>query len=262
MKPLHSIILDTSPLLNNTPAISSLLIKCEKLYTVQSVVDEIRDANARSRLEITTLPFLTIRSPRSESVKFISEFSRKTGDYNVLSRTDVQVLALSYELECERNCGDWRLRNSPGQKGLNGSPPTKSNAQPKGQNDHPPRSPTPSKSANIATLDGISHDAEDRTNEQPSDTALSITVGRVAEDIDRLIFPESNNVDEDTVLSKATPTRSSSESSDSGSEGWITPSNLKKQQAKDQSTSMVPLREHEVMQVATITGDFAMQVRI
>ena len=31
----------------------------------------------------------------------VSAFSKKTGDYGVLSPTDVKVLALTYELECQ-----------------------------------------------------------------------------------------------------------------------------------------------------------------
>ena len=31
----------------------------------------------------------------------MSAFSKKTGDYGVLSPTDVKVLALTYELECQ-----------------------------------------------------------------------------------------------------------------------------------------------------------------
>jgi RNA-binding protein NOB1 len=44
----------------------------------------------------------------------VSEFAKKTGDYEVLSRADVHILALTYELECELNKGDWRLYTEPG----------------------------------------------------------------------------------------------------------------------------------------------------
>jgi RNA-binding protein NOB1 len=44
----------------------------------------------------------------------VVEFARKTGDYEVLSAADLQVLALTYELECELNHGDWRLHREPG----------------------------------------------------------------------------------------------------------------------------------------------------
>ncbi len=46
--------------------------------------------------------------------------------------------------------------------------------------------------------------------------------------------------------------------SESDSEGWITPSNIKKQQAQEQSNSSAA-DEQTILQVATITADFAMQ---
>lgn len=49
------------------------------------------------------------------------------------------------------------------------------------------------------------------------------------------------------------------EASDSDGEGWITPSNLKKHQAKDLTGSGKPQKEAKVMQVAVMTSDFAMQ---
>jgi RNA-binding protein NOB1 len=44
----------------------------------------------------------------------VTTFSKKTGDYGVLSPADIHVLALTYELECELNHGDWRLMKEPG----------------------------------------------------------------------------------------------------------------------------------------------------
>jgi PIN domain of ribonuclease len=44
----------------------------------------------------------------------VIQFAKKTGDYGVLSVTDVHLLALTYELECELNHGDWRLLKEPG----------------------------------------------------------------------------------------------------------------------------------------------------
>ncbi|KAF8853439.1 D-site 20S pre-rRNA nuclease [Acephala macrosclerotiorum] len=122
-KPVHSLVLDTGPIIKNDPSVSTLIGQAEMLYTIPAVIEEIRDAATRSRLETTLIPFLTLRSPTAASIKVITDFSRKTGDLAVLSRPDIQVMALAYELECERNHGDWRLRSVPGQKRLNGAPP-------------------------------------------------------------------------------------------------------------------------------------------
>ncbi|TVY37324.1 20S-pre-rRNA D-site endonuclease [Lachnellula subtilissima] len=106
-KPIHSLVLDAA----------------EFLYTIPAVIDEIRDPATRSRVETTLKPFIQCRSPRPESVKIITDFARRTGDLEVLSRPDIHLMALAYELECERNHGDWRLRSVPGQKRVNGPPP-------------------------------------------------------------------------------------------------------------------------------------------
>ena len=127
-KPVHFIVLDAGPLIANTPSISTLLKKSEEIFTTPSVIAEIKDATARARLETLVMPFITLRTPKIDSMKFVTEFARKSGDLPVLSKTDLEVIALAYELECERNGGDWRLRKVPGQKTVNGAPPSRSQA--------------------------------------------------------------------------------------------------------------------------------------
>lgn len=122
-KPTHTLILDSGPIIKNEPPVSSLLASSESLVTTPSVISEIRDATTRSRVETLLTPFLTLRQPKPSSLQFVAQFARKTGDYAVLSKTDLEIIALGYEIECERNLGDWRLRNAPGQKRMNGSPP-------------------------------------------------------------------------------------------------------------------------------------------
>lgn len=43
----------------------------------------------------------------------VTEFSKKTGDYSVLSKTDIRLLALAYDVEFEEN-GTSRIRPEPG----------------------------------------------------------------------------------------------------------------------------------------------------
>ncbi|KAG4434689.1 hypothetical protein IFR05_009835 [Cadophora sp. M221] len=122
-KPIHSLILDSGPIIKNDPHVTTILAQAENIYTIPAVIDEIRDAVTRARIESTLLAFLKLRSPRPASVKVITDFARKTGDLEVLSRPDIHLMALAYELECERNNGDWRLRSDPNQKKINGEPP-------------------------------------------------------------------------------------------------------------------------------------------
>jgi RNA-binding protein NOB1 len=121
-KPVHTLVLDAGPIIKNEPPISSLLGQSECLVTTPAVISEIRDATTRSRVETTLLPLLTLRKPKPANYEIVAQFAKKTGDFAVLSRPDLEILALAYELECERNGGNWRLRSVPGQKGTNGSP--------------------------------------------------------------------------------------------------------------------------------------------
>ncbi|MCJ1258594.1 Nin1 binding protein [Lignoscripta atroalba] len=273
-KAVHSIVLDAGPLLNNDPSMSSLLAKSEKLFTVPSVLAEVRDQCARARVETTVLPFLVIRAPSIASIKFITEFARKTGDLAVLSKPDTQLIALAYELECERNHGDWRLRRVPGQKGLNGVAPLKQeNVTHQSKTaEEPPHQENGNTSTALQdpdttfalTAPEFHHgDITNQENlEEHLDTpaqmdALSLEVadGQLA-----VMAPAAIKVTDSPEIIDHTldgPITSDAESADS--DGWITPSNLKNQPAKDQSAFAKRSSETTLMQVATITTDFAVQ---
>ena len=237
----HTIILDSSPLLLNTPSLSTLLSQCHTLVTTYSVISEIRDPDARSRVENLYLPFLTLRSPQPESIKLVKEFARRTGDAPVLSRTDIEVLALAYDLECERNGGDWRLRRVPGQKRVNGSKPVAPVESLKEEDHAKCRAGEDGDDQDVADgLQRVRLEEEDTKASEPTETLG--TEGLTTEN-----QPDSVLV-EDPL------------SSDSDGEGWITPSNIKRHQATDSNSSLSSRpSEAKTLQVATITGDFAMQ---
>ncbi|UNI19538.1 20S-pre-rRNA D-site endonuclease nob1 [Purpureocillium takamizusanense] len=268
-KPIHSLVLDTGPLIKNDPPVSTLLARAERLYTLPVILSEIRDAVTLARVETTLLPFLMVRAPRPESVRHIRDFARRTGDLAVLSRPDVDVLALGYELECERNGGDWRLRNTPGQKGLNGRP---------GDKESRDEQPTTS-DAEAAVQDpvedaaGASQGEEAAPLEQQVEEKLEkldlneASVGQEplveSSDADNVQAPEASGEKQDEVVSAQQDAEE--EGSDSDSDGWITPSNVKKHKDHDanaaahpsggSSSSSTPL----VLQAAVLTSDYAMQ---
>ncbi|CAF9930657.1 Nin1 binding protein [Imshaugia aleurites] len=269
-KPVHTVVLDAGPLLKNEPTVSTLISQCENLLTIPSVIAEIRDENARSRIETTLLPFLTVRTPSEKSLRFVTDFSRKTGDLAVLSRTDLLCLALTHELECERNGGDWWP--APRSKGINASQRRKEHAA----------SENASEAANQSSTMDIqptvdSKGSQEANNPVPLEPAPShhgcAPVGT----------PDSPTADEGKALSEGLgnlhfsgedlqqcsvavsglgsqqpkPIERNSDSSDS--EGWITPQNVKKHQAKDTNGSITPILEDQPIQVALLSGDFAMQ---
>ncbi|MCJ1316020.1 Nin1 binding protein [Xylographa vitiligo] len=272
-KLVHSIILDSSPLLLNEPSISTLLAKSEKIYTIPQVITEIRDKDARARLDATVLPFLTIRSPRPASVTVIMDFAGRTGDLAVLSNPDIHVIALAYELECELNHGDWRLRKVPGQKRLNGPPPA---IVPEIVPDYPtaipanqnllPNTAEPLQSSRQLILNG----PHDRPLKEESDVEPSSLI--LGSDSSNISFLEATTEDlhlhtwEDGVVPESLVDdvqplegTSRSEADESDSEGWITPSNIKKLQVGDRHSDPSTASERGKMQVTTITNDFAMQ---
>lgn len=253
-KSVHTIVLDAGPILKNNPPLSTLLSRCEELVTTPSVVAEIRDPDARQRLETMYLPFLKQRTPSPKSFAVLSEFAKKTGDRAVLSGTDIEVLALAYELECERNGGDWRLRSVPGQKRVNGKPPVKPVEQQEGQ--QPECTATTDESAEDPAVKEVTEDLKAttlETKEDESNTENPTVPGpEAAEDNQAADLAVQDAQDED----EAGEVEDGAASESDGGE-WITPSNLKKRQARDEVGDATAASEVKVMQVATMTTDFA-----
>mgnify|MGYP005844980825 CR=1 FL=1 len=98
----RTLVIDSGPIIKLT-GVSSLRQRADTFYTVPAVIAEIRDARARQHLQ--QLPFeIKTREPSPASIHAVTEFARLTGDYQSLSRVDLQVLGLLYELEQE-GCG-------------------------------------------------------------------------------------------------------------------------------------------------------------
>ena len=281
-KQIHTVVLDAAPIIRGEPSVSSLLQQSDELVSTHAVISEIKDESARSRLQTGLLPFLTLRNPSPKSVKVISDFARRTGDFAVLSRTDIEILALAYELECERNGGDWRLRSTPGQRRTNGPPPQRAE-----------NSSIPEVSGNVDT-DTNNLDDTNTSREAADGSALVAPTDKAVEKFtteEGLSSPSNEsrvcdvtsqveisphhgdhgNVETQTESTEGVaqqianvdltdPNEPNQISEESDSEGWITPNNIKKHQAKEaskESASVTP--EPKTMQVATITTDFAMQ---
>ncbi|KAI0198479.1 Nin one binding Zn-ribbon like-domain-containing protein [Astrocystis sublimbata] len=284
-KPIHALILDAGPLIKNDPPVSTLLAQADELYTLPSVVSEIRDAATRTRVETQLLPFLKLRSPRPASIKFVVDFARRTGDLEVLSKPDIHLMALAYELECELNGGDWRLRNTPGQKGVNGRSPAQIEKD-KAEAANNPENATAEETQNVEGAGDVAEDTTEDTS-SPSDptetaepsteqTAPSVAQEEVTQTLDGLsLEQQSATPTVDSATTQTTPTDNAppqgatpeataeiiteaEQEDDDDEDGWITPSNLKKHQAKDQLSSP-DLPTQRILKVALLTSDYAMQ---
>ncbi|XP_011862818.1 PREDICTED: RNA-binding protein NOB1 [Vollenhovia emeryi] len=101
------LIVDTSAFIKNA-ALQDIGVN---ILTEQAVVDEI--TNKRQLRRLVVLPYdLKVQDVFPENVKFVTEFSKKSGDYTSLSATDLKVIALTYQLEKEK-VGTAHLRDSP-----------------------------------------------------------------------------------------------------------------------------------------------------
>jgi len=286
-KAIHTVILDAGPIIKNEPPIATLRNKAEQLVTTHAFLTEIRDAATRSRVETTLMPFLTLREPKTESLKVITDFARRTGDLAVLSKPDIQILALAYEIECERNGGDWRLRRVPGQKRTNGPPPSKKQPKIEEQSDAADAQQTAAE--HVQSEEHVQTDLAHTEHSQQlpyktSEEPLSEEIGRNSQEIvdntqetvgtDSLIERLESNLASTTIATPDPPRASdqldlpelsedhdasASASEDSDSEGWITPSNLSRKRAQDTNAEIGQSTEPKTMQAATITTDFAMQ---
>jgi RNA-binding protein NOB1 len=107
------LVLDAGPLLAQLP----LRGLAKKYYVPPSVMLELKDKHARDHLEFLKIAGmdLEVREAGPEALARVIEFAKQTGDYAVLSRPDLSVLALAYALEVERH-GTWRIRSKLGGK--------------------------------------------------------------------------------------------------------------------------------------------------
>lgn len=296
-KPIHSLVLDTGPIIKNDPPVSVIIARSEKIYTTDSVFAEVGDPATRARFETMLQPFLTFRNPRFQSVQFIEEFARRTGDLEVLNRTDLEVLALSYELECERNGGDWRLRKTPGQKRLNGRPQltgvasldgaAPSNFQREavsgasdlvqgspGEGGVQPTEPQALEAqlqsikleesidekpaASMFAPDNVQPEIEEEREAMDDVDGASSTMDQEdPEDIKSSLSEHGHEIEHDDAENVKSED-GDDEEEDGG--GWITPSNLKKHRAKDAAGIAIPQHSPpKILQAAILTSDFAMQ---
>jgi RNA-binding protein NOB1 len=219
-------------------------------------------------------------------MQFVTDFARRTGDLPVLSKPDLQIVALTYELECERSGGDAKLRRVPGQKGLNFQVDAKAKeaaeaaakakedgvvagVKGEGEQEVSPLEEQweiPKKTSNASKI--VKKSAEAAT----TPTTAEAHQGEEAQKEVTEALAQTSISDETTTTqpTQAEPTSTAeltqeedaaaNEDDDSDSDGgWITPSNLAQKQAEDALPEASDAAPQKKMQVAVLTTDFAMQ---
>jgi RNA-binding protein NOB1 len=189
----------------------------------------------------------------------------------VLSKPDIDVLALGYELECERNGGDWRLRKTPGQKGLNGKPNKPAEGETKTEAEAEKVEETLEKAVDNLTIENPVE--QPTVGESSQSTEAKDTVAETVTEPEPKVTESGTEVTEETATNATAETAQAGEKADETIEaveeasdgdasddegGWITPSNLKKHQAADTgATPSAPVQK--TLQAAVLTSDYAMQ---
>ncbi|EFA78121.1 hypothetical protein PPL_08769 [Heterostelium album PN500] len=102
------LVIDTNAILHSSTRLDTL---GKVLYTIEEVLDEVRDK--KTQLYLETFPFeIKTRQPTPESYQAVVDFSHKTGDFASLSTVDLKVLALAHTLHAEHDGLD-TLKTSP-----------------------------------------------------------------------------------------------------------------------------------------------------
>lgn len=155
-----------------------------RYVTTPSVLQEIRDR--RTRELIAALPFkIETLSPSPNSVKAVCDFSRKVGEYFELSATDIEILALAYQMEVEKN-GTKNVRSEPRINGQNR--PNKKVQTPSTESEKSNEIPQAEEDLNsqeVEFIQDISHNSTD--------------VEREAEDIVATTTSQNENISQDPV---------------------------------------------------------------
>lgn len=213
----------------------------KNIYTIREVVREIRDKATRRRLAV--LPYeLRFKEPFPEYVRLVTEFSKKTGDYPSLSATDIQVLALTYQLEAEF-VGVSHLKKEPEKVKVSSSiqhPETPL---------HISGFHLPSKSK--ALQETVDHGPPADGSENLEFSSFMFwrnPLPNIDHELQQLLIDgreeEEGEEEEEDEL----------EDSDDDGGGWITPSNIKQIQHESEQCD-IP----KDVQVGCVTTDFAMQ---
>ncbi|KAM9756600.1 RNA-binding protein NOB1 [Dama dama] len=219
----------------------------KNIYTIRDVVSEIRDKATRRRLAV--LPYeLRFKEPFPEYVRLVTEFSKKTGDYPSLSATDIQVLALTYQLEAEF-VGVSHLKQEPEKVKMSSSiqhPETPLHIS----GFHLPSKPKPPR----GTVEHRHPASEPEDLEFSSFMFWRNPLPNIDCELQELLMDGGEDVpseeeDEENGLEE----RKDQDSDDDGG-GWITPSNIKQIQ-QEMKQCAVP----KDVRVGCVTTDFAMQ---
>ncbi|ODN89683.1 RNA-binding protein NOB1 [Cryptococcus wingfieldii CBS 7118] len=232
-KTIRHLILDAGPLLSLAP----LRDLATSFHTTPQVFAELKDLKAREhweRLGLTGVD-VKIEPPTAEAMAKVSAFARKTGDYAVLSQTDLSVAALTYQYEVLLH-GDSKIRTEPKQKKTGGG-----GGNGKGKEKEAP------KKVEVA-------EAKKEEEEKP------VEVEKLAEAVEQVTLePTSSEAPSTTPVPESAPAQADDAEDDEDAGDWINPANLTVHRSRDLGLITPSGSTAKPPAVACMTGDYAVQ---
>jgi rRNA maturation endonuclease Nob1 len=104
------LVVDTNTFIT-TPMELANMASIDTMMTTPSVLAEIKDAETKNKVQ-TFFPTLVVTAPSTKGRNFVIEFVKHTGDFISLSQTDIDVIALAYDM-IEAEGKRELLRSSP-----------------------------------------------------------------------------------------------------------------------------------------------------
>lgn len=246
---IQHLILDAGPLLSLAP----LRHLATHFHTTPGVLAELRDPKAREHWERLKLQIdVKVEAPRADAMAAVTAFAKKSGDYAVLSATDMSVVALTYQYEAAVN-GTGRIRTAPGQK----LPPLPGQQQ----KEEPKEKLADDEEEVEVTADDVAEDKDEDHEEEESKDETD----EVAKGVEGLSTEDKTEAPE--PVAEPTPEEPKQEESkavaaadDSDDGEWITPSNVKAHRSKDLGLLPDDARAAAApLAAACMTGDYAVQ---
>lgn len=213
------LVLDAGPLINLSR--EEIIAQGSKLYATPAVIREIRDENARQKLELLKQE-LTVQQPSPEAVKFVTKFTELTGDSIVLSTQDIEVIALAYDLCDDKSA----IRSEPKVSSSNYTSIVEPSYAAEGAEPHAP--------ADEPEVDDDGFTVVKSTRKTSKKKAKSVPAPSPA------------------------PASAHDSDSDWSDDGWIKPENLEAMKLAE-STAAAKIDEGVVIEVAVSTRDYAVQ---
>jgi len=255
-KKMKYLIADTAAFIKNVP----MHEYAHNVMSIRDVIDEIRDKETRQRLLACPIE-IEYRDPDVESLKKVTDFSKKSGDFGSLSATDIRVLALTYMMEVRVN-GTEHLKDAPTIRRTtefykpSGDANQSNQASSKIPGFYMPSDGSDEESEDEEENNGVS----ENLTKSSKQCIVSDDIQSESKDSDSQLIQSSqqdSNVTAREVESDDSENEIEDELEEDDDEGWITPGNFSKK--KDQ---MAMINEKELTQnvdVACMTSDFAMQ---